>query len=466
MPNNHKRSFTPIKRLSIKSRLVLAAIVWLTAMILAAGVTIPTQVYRYMVDDTRAQLNIFMDEIAAQLEVNNQGQLSLATALSDPRFNRPYSGLYWVAFTNQTVERSRSLWDKTITYQGPTHEAIGAREEPLITLEKTLYLPESPKPIHVVIGIDKAPLEKSLQTLMSQLWVILGLLFAGILMVILIQIAWSLSPLTKLQRELAELKAGKKTSLEEEYPKEISPLIADLNALLFHYQELLERARNHAGNLSHALKTPLSVLRNELQSLEPATQKQLSPPIEQIQQHIDYHLGRARMAGSMNILSVKSNPALRTDAITMAFDKVYAARKVSLINELDSELYVAVEQTDLDEMLGNLLENSYKWANSMIRVHAHSDKEYMHILIEDDGPGIPAELLTRVTQRGVRLDETTPGSGLGLNIVSEMAHSYRGNLSLGSSALGGLKATLTLHRIRPENTTPLSRINLFKNTPN
>lgn len=448
MPNKYRLPLYPLKRLSIKSRLVLAAVVWLTAMILAAGVTIPTQVYNYMVDDTRSQLSVFMDEIAAQLEIDKTGHLSLAAHLSDPRFNRPYSGLYWSASTKTHLERSRSLWDKRIEYKELDKDAYGARDEKLITLEKVLYLPDYNGPIHVVVGIDEAPIKNTLQTLIGQLWLILGLLFAGVLTVILVQIAWSLSPLTKLQKELAELKSGNKTSLEETYPKEISPLISDLNALLFHYQELLERARNHAGNLSHALKTPLSVLKNEVRTLDTTVQSRLDEPLNQIQSHIDYHLGRARMAGSMNILSVKANPAQRVDAISMAFDKVYAQRDITLVNELDSELNVAVEKSDLDEMLGNLLENSYKWANQMIRVHSTQDKENIRLIIEDDGPGIPQEQLERVTQRGFRLDEETPGSGLGLNIVSEMAHSYRGQLDLEASKMGGLKATLILQRSR------------------
>nr|WP_321458822.1 ATP-binding protein [uncultured Vibrio sp.] len=448
MPNKYRLPLYPLKRLSIKSRLVLAAVVWLTAMILAAGVTIPTQVYNYMVDDTRSQLSVFMDEIAAQLEIDKTGHLSLAAQLSDPRFYRPYSGLYWSASTKTHLERSRSLWDKRIEYKELDKDAYGARDEKLITLEKVLYLPDYNGPIHVVVGIDEAPITNTLQTLIGQLWLILGLLFAGVLTVILVQIAWSLSPLTKLQKELAELKSGNKTSLEETYPKEISPLISDLNALLFHYQELLERARNHAGNLSHALKTPLSVLKNEVRTLDTTVQSRLDEPLNQIQSHIDYHLGRARMAGSMNILSVKANPAQRVDAISMAFDKVYAQRDITLVNELDSELNVAVEKSDLDEMLGNLLENSYKWANQMIRVHSTQDKENIRLIIEDDGPGIPQEQLERVTQRGFRLDEETPGSGLGLNIVSEMAHSYRGQLKLEASKMGGLKATLILQRSR------------------
>ena len=271
------------------------------------------------------------------------------------------------------------------------------------------------------------------------------LLFVGVLMLIGIQVSWSLLPLSKMQRELVMLRKGEQQGLSDNYPKEVSPLVSDLNALLFHYQELLERARNHAGNLSHALKTPLSVLKNEIEMLPDNEKKLLQQPIHQIQSQIDYHLGRARMAGAMNILSVKSSPCERVEAIAMAFDKVYAANDVTMINELDSELEVAVEKTDLDEMVGNLLENSYKWAGSIIRVHANELADgNVELIIEDDGKGIPEEKLEQVTKRGVRLDETTPGTGLGLNIVNEMAHSYRGSLTLGKSSMGGLKASLVL----------------------
>lgn len=250
-----------------------------------------------------------------------------------------------------------------------------------------------------------------------------------------------------MHKELSQLRSGKKTQLEEDYPREVAPVVSDLNALVFHYQELLERARHHAGNLSHALKTPLSVLKNEVANQDQQTKQQLQPSLDQIQSQIDYHLGRARMAGSKNILSVKSCPSERVDAISMAFDKVYAERDITLINELDSDLVTAVEETDLDEMVGNILENAYKWSDSIIRVHATAnseDAETIDIIIEDDGQGIPEEKLKQVIKRGVRLDETTPGTGLGLNIVSEMAHSYRGKLTLDRSSMGGLKAILSM----------------------
>ncbi|EGU30940.1 ATP-binding protein [Vibrio scophthalmi] len=434
-----------IKRLSLKSRLVLAAVVWLTAMIIAAGVTVPSQVFNYMVTDTKSQLSLYMDEISGNLEVDKAGKLTLSAQLSDPRFSQPYSGLYWYASTADNELRSRSLWDRNIELKDKQTEALGARGEKLIFVHSNLYFPEYDGPITVLVGVDEQPIEDTVQKLMGELWVILVLLYLGVLAVILIQIAWSLSPLTKMHKELSELRSGYKTSLSGDYPKDISPLVYDLNALLFHYQELLERARHHAGNLSHALKTPLSVLKNEVQHCEPELKAKLQPPVDQIQTQIDYHLGRARMAGAKNILSVKASPAERIDAISMAFDKVYAAREITLINEIDDALDVSVDPTDLDEMVGNLLENGYKWANSIIRVHASLiDKENVCIIVEDDGPGIPDDQLEHVVKRGVRLDETTPGTGLGLNIVSEMVHSYRGNLSLTHSAMGGVKAMLTM----------------------
>ncbi|MCG7488930.1 ATP-binding protein [Vibrio sp. Of14-4] len=435
-----------IKRLSLKSRLVLAAVVWLTAMIIAAGVMMPSQVYLYMQEDTKQQLSIYMDEIAAALEADEKGNLKLTSPLSDPRFTRPYSGFYWSAKTDKALLRSRSLWDKNLTTKDE-HDLLGARDEKLIYIQSTLYYPDYSGPIEVTIGTDQQPITDTVRNLMSQLWFILALLYIGILALIIIQVQWSLSPLNKMHKELSQLRMGKKTQLDQEYPKEVAPVVSDLNALVFHYQELLERARHHAGNLSHALKTPLSVLKNEISTKDSATQEQLRPPIDQIQNQIDYHLGRARMAGAKNILSVSANPSERVDAISMAFDKVYAERGISLINELDSSINVAVEKTDLDEMLGNLIENAYKWSKSIIRVHSLLQKdspETIDIMIEDDGIGIPEQKLATVIKRGVRLDETMPGTGLGLNIVCEMAHSYRGKLTLSRSALGGLKVILSM----------------------
>ncbi|MGC9493298.1 ATP-binding protein [Vibrio genomosp. F10] len=452
MPKLASPSKKNLKNISLKSRLLLAAAFWLGAMILAAGLGIPKLVKDYLTDDIKQQLSLAMDELTANIETDTNGNLVMLSRLSDPRFYQPYSGLYWTAKTTDKTLRSRSLWDKSLSFKkkplGLT--VTGAKNEKLIYITRSVYLPDLSVPVTITIGVDEAPLVSTVQQITREIWLILSLLFVGILLLIGIQVSWSLLPLNRMQRELVLLRNGEQQSLGDNYPKEVSPLVSDLNALLFHYQELLERARNHAGNLSHALKTPLSVLKNEVETLPKKDAEKFSQPIHQIQNHIEYHLGRARMAGSMNILSVKSNPSERVDAISMAFDKVYAHRDITLINELDSEIEVSVETADLDEMIGNLLENGYKWAGSIIRVHSQSvDRNHVTLIIEDDGPGIPEEKLDLVTKRGVRLDETTPGTGLGLNIVSEMAHSYRGNVTLSKSAMGGLKAALTLNISHP-----------------
>lgn len=421
-------------------------------MIVAAGIGIPLLVNDYLVQDVKEQLSLSMDEITANIETTSEGKLIMPSRLSDPRFYQPYSGLYWTANTKNDELRSRSLWDKKFIFEDESFDinvnVKGAKNENLIYIQRDVYLPEISDPVTITIGIDEDPLENTLNKLTGQVWVILGLLFTGVLLLIGIQVNWSLRPLAKMQSELAMLRKGEQQSLSQHYPQEISPLVSDLNALLFHYQELLERARNHAGNLSHSLKTPLSVLKNELAYLNEEDKARFLTPIDQLQSHIDYHLGRARMAGSMNILSVATSPSERVDAISMAFDKVFAEREVMLINELDSEDNIAVDKTDLDEMIGNLLENGYKWANSIIRVHSDTiTGNQIRIMIEDDGSGIPEEQFSQVIKRGIRLDETTPGTGLGLNIVNEMAHSYRGSLELSKSSMGGLKATLTFHLV-------------------
>lgn len=437
------------RNLSLKSRLFLAATLWLSTMIVAAGIGIPLLVKDYLVSDIQAQLQLSLDEIAANVSVDHNKHLIMHSPLSDHRFNQPYSGLYWLIQSDRQTLRSRSLWDKTITHHTQGHRSIqqGARGETLIVLTQSLYLPTLSSSVQVTVGVDEAPVRVTIQHITKQLWFILALLFSGILFFIGLQVSWSLRPLNKMQKELLDLKAGHKEALEAHYPKEVSPLVEDLNALLFHYQELLARARRHAGNLSHALKTPLSVLRNDIRNLPPEQQVELLTTIEQIQSQIDYHLSQARIAGSMNILAAKASPSVRIDWISQAFDKVYAHRRIMVINELDSELMVAVEESDLDEMLGNLLENSYKWANSLVRVYteAAEQKHTVRLCIEDDGPGIAEHERAQALERGVRLDEQTSGTGLGLHIVNEMVHSYRGKLTLeSSSTLGGLKAVLTL----------------------
>ncbi|GAL02698.1 ATP-binding protein [Photobacterium aphoticum] len=433
---------------SLRSRLLIAAAVWLLGTTLAAGYLVPSFIKSYLVEQEKQQLYLYLDELTALTEVNSSGQLLTPSPLSNPRFQQPYSGLYWTMKNHETELRSRSLWDTRIT--GNTKKGFkGPNKQSLLVVERQFRLPEADEPIELVIAANQDRLLETLQKLTHSLWFILAMSAGGTLLLIWLQVSWSLLPLKGLQKKLKLVRDGELSELTGTYPAEIRPVVDDLNALLFHYQELLERARQHAGNLSHALKTPIAVLNNEVANLPIDERRKLSPSLQQLQQHIDYHLGRARMAGAANILAAKTAPSPRVDAISMAMDKVYAHRGVVLVNELDSELMVAVEKRDLDEIIGNVIENGYKWAHGLIRVH-HRDEnaQTLCIIVEDDGPGIDDDGYESVLKRGVRLDETTPGTGLGLNIVHELTHSYRGKLTLSRSSLGGLKVELLLPKPR------------------
>lgn len=441
-----KAPHTPLP--SLRSRLLIAAAVWLLGITLAAGYLVPSFIKTYLVEQEKHQLYIYLDELTAQIDVDSNGNLLSPNSLSNPRFQQPYSGLYWSLRYADTELRSRSLWDTRISGDKESGY-IGPDKQSLIALSRDILLPELDDPVTLTVAINQQRLLKTLAQLTSGLWLILLIMAGGILCLIWLQVSWSLWPLRRLQNTLKQVREGETSQLSGTYPAEIRPVVDDLNALLFHYQELLERARNHAGNLSHALKTPIAVLNNEVAHLDEQEQSRLQPSLQQLQQHIDYHLGRARMAGASNILSAKTAPSPRVDAIAMAMDKVYADRGVVLVNELESELLVAIEKRDLDEILGNLIENSYKWAKGLIRVHQpQQTAETVVLVIEDDGPGIEDGAYQSAVKRGVRLDEATPGTGLGLNIVNELAHSYRGELSLGRSQLGGLRAAVTLPKPR------------------
>ncbi|KJG03114.1 sensor histidine kinase [Photobacterium angustum] len=440
MPINKRKKGQP----SIRNRLLSAAAIWLLAITLTAGYLVPSFIKSYLIDQEKTQLYLYLDQITALVDIDAHGRVFLDGRLSNPRFNSPYSGLYWSLKLNNQHLRSRSLWDTTIS--GNNEEGFESpNKQSLIVVKRKFLLPDSDYPVELSVAINQDRLIKTLQELTRGLWLILTIMAIGILTLTTLQVSWSLWPLRKLRRNLKLVREGHTTELTGLYPVEIQPVIDDLNALLFHYQELLLRARNHSGNLSHALKTPIAILNNEVALLDEPTKAKLVPALQQLQQHIDYHLGRARMAGAVNILAAKTAVSSRVDAISLAMDKVYANRELILVNELDSSVMVAVESSDLDEMIGNLIENSYKWANSLIRVYQESSQSgQITLVIEDDGIGIAEEKCKQVINRGVRLDESTPGTGLGLNIVNELAHSYRGDLILSKSQRGGLKASLIL----------------------
>ncbi len=265
-----------------------------------------------------------------------------------------------------------------------------------------------------------------------------------------LQVRWGLAGIAQLRRRLAEVHEGHETRVGGNYVSEVQPLVDDLNALLDQRDQAVRRAVAKAGDLAHGLKTPLALLALEAERALAAGQTDVAAAIreqvERMRRQVDYHLAHARAAASGATGSVRTSVADGAEALARTLPRLYADRPLSIDVRVDPSHAVRVQREDLDEMLGNLLDNACKWARARVVIESSRAGEKLAIVVDDDGPGLPAEMRERVLQRGVRADERAAGSGLGLAIVRDLAEIYQGAIALDASPLGGLRATLTLPR--------------------
>ncbi len=259
-----------------------------------------------------------------------------------------------------------------------------------------------------------------------------------------------LSPFRMLRERLAAVRDGRTARLEGDYPTEVVPLVDDLNALLDERERRVARAMAKAGDLAHGLKTPLAILAQDVDRAEKAEQPELAASIrqqvERMRRQIDSHLAQARATASGVAPGTRARVAAAAGALARTMERLYADRALVISIEAPSDHAVRVPVEDLEEMLGNLLDNACKWARGHITIGSASSGPDLVVTVDDDGPGLEASMRTAVLRRGVRADEAAPGSGLGLAIVADLAELYGGAVSLGPSADGGLRATLRLPR--------------------
>lgn len=439
---------------TLRGRLLVIALIWCGLFLSATGFSLQRMLTNYWQEAEADGLRLQLFDLLSRLEVNDDGVPVLTESMSDPRFRQPYSGFYWQLEAGpRVVIKSRSLWDRELISH-KLKPAFGDRDlflgkgpgdEPLLLMTRSVLLPGSDQVFRLVMAKDSSVLTQTLQKTRISLFFGLGFAAGGLILGFLFQILYGLRPLLLLRRELVRIHQGHQEKFEHRYPLEIQPLVEDINRLLHHYGELLSRARAHTGNLAHALKTPLSILRNQLPQLPESEQPPVTEQLDQIQRHIDYHLGKARVTGAAKVLGVSTPLKARIEYIGRAFSRLYPGKE--LVIDIPINLAVGVEEQDFDEMVGNLLENAYKWSTRQLRVSTAELGDWISLRIEDDGPGMSEEQMAKAIERGVRLDEQVPGSGLGLNIVSELAGAYRGNLIMGRSELGGLAASLSLPKV-------------------
>jgi signal transduction histidine kinase len=286
--------------------------------------------------------------------------------------------------------------------------------------------------------------------------VLFGSLAAAFVLGGLWQIRKGLSEFNQLRANLAGVRDGREKRIEGSYPAEVQPLVDDLNALLDHREKAFLRAQAKAGDLAHGLKTPLALLSHEAERAYAAGQQDLSATIgeqvERMKRHVNYHLAQARAAASGATLGSHCVVSESLDALIRTFQKLHAERNLGIESTVSSRHAVSVQRVDLDEMLGNLLDNACRWARTRVHVSAQIQSERLEIFIEDDGPGLEASKRDVVLKRGIRSDESAPGHGLGLAIVRDLAELYGGTIELDVASIGGLRACLSVPRVSSQST--------------
>jgi signal transduction histidine kinase len=448
-----------LKQHSLKNRLLFAAGTCCVVLILITGFTVQRYMHDYLRAELVTKLTLSLDELLSRLEITPQEKITAQPAaflpiasLSDPRFSRPYSGSYWQVQSQQNVlKRSRSLWDTQLQFPSlnsqfglNSYVITGPDDKTLLVVQQKVKLPDSEQFYWVSVAQESATLAQALQGVNRSLLLGLGLLSVAVMVLIALQLSWGLRPLTVLRKELAEIEAGTKDCFQHSYPQEIDPLVKDINRLLIHHQQLLERARTNAGNMAHALKTPLSIMQNELALTNSQQNTLLVSQLQLMRQQIEYHLSASQIAAKQ-LLGAKCSPYEQCHNAVTAFSRLYIESDIAVSINIEPELMVAVDARDFDEMAGNLIENAYKWAINTVAISAAISGDMLLLSIVDDGPGMTAAECSQVILRGKRLDEQAPGNGLGLNIVVEMVAIYQGELILRPAVgCGGLEAILAL----------------------
>lgn len=453
----------PFRTDSLAFRLIAGAALWSAIALIAGGILLST-IFRNSVERSfDSRLEVLLDSLIATTDVGPDGQLKRSRDLSESRFDFAYSGWYWQIWptANRPALRSRSLFDESLDISVAqtiardarsikTFDTSGPENQQLRVLERRVMLPGYDVPVSFAVAGDKAEMQAEIQSFNTWIFVALGAMGGGIIIAMLIQVRFGLQPLDRVRRELAAIRSGTATKLEGSFPVEIEPLAHELNSLLDGNREVLERARMHVGNLAHALKTPLSVLTNEAHGHKDGFGEMVTRSAGQMREQIDHHLARARMAASANVLGVSTPVGQVLSRLTRALERIYADRGIEIELHCPDDVSFRGEAQDLEEVTGNLLDNACKWANSAVRVTVSTagpnakGRPSFRLVVEDDGPGLPEDARQTALQRGKRLDESKPGSGLGLSIVTEIADLYGGALTLANSDMGGLQATLLL----------------------
>lgn len=380
-------------------------------------------------------------------EVDEKGAFALQSEPEDQHYAQLYSGHYWRVVAGDRQFQSRSLWDGSLDVALPdkpgrprVREVRGPRDETLRVLVQAVRYPGLRHPVVFIVAADRAELSAEAADFRLLAGGAVAVVAVTLLLLLALQVGFALRPLNRLAQTADRVRRGEAARFPTTgLPSEVAPLANHLNELLEHHDRSVQRARTAAQDLAHALKTPLTVLSLEAQRPGPQLPAQVLAQVANMRASVDRHLGRGVAADARSRTPV----APVVDALIALMQRVHRERGVVFERVPGPDAVFAGGREDLEEMLGNLLDNAGKWARSSVRVHVTRQGDRVILAVQDDGPGLPPDALDEVVGRGVRLDERKPGSGLGLAIVRDIAEGYGGRLQLQSEGRG-LSARLDL----------------------
>jgi signal transduction histidine kinase len=452
---------------SLSRRLLLAASVFIGAALIIAGVVLFFVLHRFVQGQIDQRLDTQIAFLSSMLRSQN-GVLTLAGNADGPPFDGHPRGWYWEAIGPYNTLRSRALGDRDlniskITIRPPPPPPPpppaaedrppppGSRPAPADDIGpdqqwlhfRILRTTVSGMPATIVATAPRAAVLGPLREAMTTLAISLLALAIALVLAMIFQVRLGLQPLEQLRRSIVEVRAGRSDRVAEVQPREVQPLVSELNSLLEQNALNLDRARRHVANLAHGLKTPLATLAVALPKDEHGTE--MHQLVELMERHIRHHLGRARTAALNGPARAHTVVAPHITDLGAVLGKVHADKHVDFNVDIAGDLAVACEEQDFDEMAGNLLDNAFQWTRRKVDVHAGAkDANSVVLSIEDDGPGFDLEQVPQVLQPGQRLDERAPGFGFGLSITRELAELYGGSLEFQKSPAGGVRVVVTL----------------------
>lgn len=446
-------------RRSLRVRLWIRALLSILAALMVAGVGLITLFERHVERRIGSELKVQLNQLAAAITVAPDGTVSLTREPIDPRFSQPLSGLYWQidAPDQAGLLRSRSLWDSTLALPQDdlepggvhAHQVTGPASQHLLVRERRILLQTDSRPLvlRLAVALDRAELATARNDFAADMLPYLGVIVLVLLLATLVQIQTGLAPLEAVRRGVGAIRSGQDRRLADDYPDEVMPLVQEVNALLAARAQAIERARAWTADLAHGLKTPLSALTADAQRLREQGNPMLADDLEQLaeamRRRVDRELIRARVRSGAETHQARVDVVDAVRRLLRTLQRTPDGARLDWQIALPEHAVAALMADDLMDLLGNLLENAAKWAREHIRLTLLVG-DRLEFRIADDGPGVPADQLSRLGERGLRLDQRKEGTGLGLAIVRDIVDAYGGEVLFETAESGGLQVRVRL----------------------